>query len=123
YLVGALPNLARQCASLVRPTLERYQRISTKEYIRTRAEAAIAQGELRELVRLVDDKLALEADQKGFNSAKTEYTAASEKLSKSDIVMLDRARQATYRGRETAVLASGSVALALFFIVLAMHLG
>jgi eukaryotic-like serine/threonine-protein kinase len=123
YLVGSLPNLARQCATLIRPTLERYQRVSTKELIQHRAEAAIAQGDLRELVRLVDDKVGLEADQKGFTSAKNEYTNAIEKLSKADLVLLDRARQATYRGRETAALAAGSLALAMFFVVLALHLG
>lgn len=123
YLVGSLPNLARQCATLVRPTLERYQRVATKELIQRKAEAAIAQGDLRELVRLVDDKAGIEADQKGFSSAKTEYANASEKLSKTDLVMIDRARQATYRGRESAALAAGSLALALFFVVLALHLG
>lgn len=123
YLVGSLPNLARQCATLVRPTLERYQRVTTKELIQRRAEAAIAQGDLRELVRLVDDKVGLEADHKGFISAKNEYTNASEKLSKADLVLIDRARQATYRGRESAAMAAGSLALAMFFLVLAMHLG
>ncbi|MBC8790431.1 MAG: hypothetical protein C6Y20_02380 [Tagaea sp. CACIAM 22H2] len=123
YLVGSLPNLARECAGLVRPTLERYQRIATKELIRTKAEAAILAGDLRELVRLVDDKVGLEADQRGFGAAKTEYANATEKLSKADLVMIDRARQAIYRGRESAALAAGSLALALFFVVLALHLG
>ncbi len=122
YLVGSLPNLAAQCAVLVRPTLEQFQRISTKELIARKSESAIGQGDLRGLLGIVDDRVALEADKKGFDSAKTEYAAASERLGKADLVMLDRGRQATYRGRETATLAAGSLALATFFGVLAAYL-
>jgi len=122
YLVGSLPNLAAQCAVLVRPVLEQFQRISTKELIARKSEAAIGQGDLTALLQIVDDRVALDADKKGFDSAKTEYTEASERLSKSDLVLLDRSRQATYRGRETAVLAAGALALATFFGVLAAYL-
>jgi hypothetical protein len=122
YLVGSLPNLAAQCAVLVRPTLEQFQRISTKELIARKSESAIGQGDLKGLLGIVDDRVALEADKKGFESAKTEYAAASERLGKADLVMLDRGRQATYRGRETATLAAGSLALATFFGVLAAYL-
>ncbi len=122
YLVGALPNLAAQCAVLVRPTVEQFQRISTKELIARKSEAAVGQGDLQGLLGIVDDRVALEADKKGFDSAKTEYAAATERLSKADLVVLDRSRQATYRGRETATLAAGSLALATFFGVLAAYL-
>jgi hypothetical protein len=122
YLVGSLPNLAAQCAVLVRPTLEQFQRISTKELIAHKSEVAIGQGDLKDLLNIVDDRVALEADKKGFESAKTEYAAANERLGKADLIMLDRGRQATYRGRETATLAAGSLALATFFGVLAAYL-
>lgn len=122
YMIGGLPNLAAQCAALVRPTVEQFQRISTKQMIAQKSEASVAQGDLKSLLGIVDDRLALEADGRGFTAAKTEYASATERLSKSDLIMLDRVRQALHRGRETAVLASGALSLATFFAVLALHL-
>jgi len=121
-MIGGLPNLAAQCAALVRPTVEQFQRISTKQMIAQKSEASVAQGDLKSLLGIVDDRLALEADGRGFTAAKTEYASATERLSKSDLIMLDRVRQALHRGRETAVLASGALSLATFFAVLALHL-
>jgi hypothetical protein len=122
YMIGSLPNLTAECAVLVRPTVEQFQRISTKEMIARKSESAVGQGDLSALLSIVDDTVALEADRKGFDSAKTEYAAAAERLSKSDLMLLDRTRQALYRGRETAVLAAGALSLATFFGVLALHL-
>jgi hypothetical protein len=120
--VGGLPNLAAQCAALVRPTVEQFQRIATKQMIAQRSEAAVVLGDLKSLLAIVDDRAALEADARGFAAAKVEYATASERLGKSDLLMLDRARQALHRGRETAVLASGALSLATFFAILALHL-
>jgi len=122
YMIGGLPNLAAECAALVRPTISQFQRISTKEQIAKKTEASVGQGDLKSLLGIVDDKVALDADRKGFDAAKTEYSAATERLSRSDLILLDRARQALHRGRETAVLATGALSLAVFFAVLALHL-
>jgi hypothetical protein len=122
YMIGGLPNLAAECAALVRPKIEQFQRISTKEMIAKKTEASVGQGDLKALLGIVDDKVALEADRTGFSAAKGEYTAAAERLSRSDLIMLDRTRQALHRGRETAVLAAGALSLATFFAVLAIHL-
>jgi hypothetical protein len=122
YMIGGLPNLAAECAALVRPKIEQFQRISTKEMIAKKTEASVGQGDLKSLLGIVDDKVALEADRTGFSAAKGEYSAAAERLSRSDLIMLDRTRQALHRGRETAVLAAGALSLATFFAVLAIQL-
>jgi hypothetical protein len=122
HMVGGLPNLAAQCAALVRPTVDKFQRVTTKQMVAQRSEEAVAQGDLKSLLGIVDDRAALDADARDFSAAKLEYSTAAERLSKSDLLMLDRMRQAIHRGRETAVLASGALSLATFFAILALHL-
>jgi eukaryotic-like serine/threonine-protein kinase len=118
----ALPGLCSWLAGILEPMVRRYYNRPTRDAAAAALQQAVASGELRQLVRLLDDPSLVARDQQGFQAARQIYRATV-----AQIAVLERQRQQQKEveriyGRPTATYIAWvlSAMMALYTIIRAM---
>jgi hypothetical protein len=117
----AVPNLTTNLANLLKATAGQEIRGSElKELVLKDLEAAAPLGKIDALLKTLEESGALEADRRGFEAARAEYTEGKKKLSELKDQLTKAERRATGLGPQIAGMigmASGLAAIAMMALM------
>ncbi|WP_236024920.1 serine/threonine-protein kinase [Arenibaculum pallidiluteum] len=114
-----LPNLSGWLATMVEPALERFHSRPRREKMKADLVKAARSGDIRQLLKLIDDPEAVRKDEMGFAAARRDYDRAAKEIQRAEREIENRQETADTLGRQIAAMVSSVLAtVALVGIVI-----
>lgn len=120
YKVPKLSGLANWIIQVSIPLLNQYKNVHLRQMVQKRLEALAEEGNLKYIVKLLDNRKALEADQIGLKNAQAEAISIDKKVKSILSSLSSPAHYSESIGQNNAMIISAVLSLGfiLFYIVL-----
>ena len=114
---GAFPDLTGWAARLLAPLLATLHERAARQKVEEAMAEAVAQGDLRSLATVVDDRAARLRDEAGFRQARADYAGLSKEIAWLEGGGLTSEGRLRGTAQQTAAIAAGCLASCALLIL------
>ena len=121
--IGPMPGLCQWFVELMKPAVKSFHNLNTRAVVEASMVKASESGQLREILKIFDDKRSQLRDQEGFAQAKEEFTDCAVQIAQMNLDLQNKSSLAGELGEQVAAVISGAIggvgtiAIVIFFFV------
>ena len=120
---GPMPGLCQWFVELMKPAVNEFHNLNTRATVEASLAKASKSGQLREILKIFDDKQSQKRDQEGFAQAREEFADCAVQISQITLDLQNKSGLAGVLGEQMAAVISGviggvgTIAIVIFFFV------